>query len=202
MIRWLCRPSPATVMSFVALTVALGGTSYAAFNLPKNSVGTSQLKNGAVTTKKIKSGAVNKSKLNLSGVTAPNATHAITADTATSARNANHAAHASEASVADSPIAWARVKADGKVVAGRGITSANVTLLPASAFCFHGLSFRFQSAAVTVDYGAATNALSTAPFAVGDTGDCNPPVSGVQAEVATTNGTAFAPEPFFIQFFN
>ena len=47
------RPSPAIIISAVALFVALGGTSYAAFTIPKNSVGTAQLKNGAVTKTKI-----------------------------------------------------------------------------------------------------------------------------------------------------
>jgi hypothetical protein len=69
-------PSPALVVSIVALVVALGGTSYAAFTLPKNSVGTNQLKNGAVTTAKIKNHAVTKAKLNLAGVVAPSASNA------------------------------------------------------------------------------------------------------------------------------
>jgi hypothetical protein len=51
--RWLKAPSPALVISLVALFVALGGTTYAATSLPKNSVGTVQLKKGAVTKKKI-----------------------------------------------------------------------------------------------------------------------------------------------------
>ena len=39
--RRLRAPSPALVISLIALFVALGGTSYAAINaLPKNSVGT------------------------------------------------------------------------------------------------------------------------------------------------------------------
>ena len=40
-------------LALLALMVALGGTSYAAVNLPARSVGTPQLKNGAVTFKKI-----------------------------------------------------------------------------------------------------------------------------------------------------
>lgn len=51
--RRLRAPSPALVISLIALFVALGGTSYAAITLPKNSVGTKQLKNGAVTKAKI-----------------------------------------------------------------------------------------------------------------------------------------------------
>lgn len=42
------------VVAYLALFVALGGTSYAAIKLPANSVGTRQLKRGAVTAAKIK----------------------------------------------------------------------------------------------------------------------------------------------------
>ncbi len=41
-------------VAYVALFVALGGTSYAASRLPANSVGTGQLRNGAVTDKKVR----------------------------------------------------------------------------------------------------------------------------------------------------
>src|SRR5690349_4576611 len=52
------RPSPATVISIVALIVALGGTSYAVSQLPKNSVGTKQLQRNAVTGAKVKNGSL------------------------------------------------------------------------------------------------------------------------------------------------
>jgi hypothetical protein len=51
--RRLRAPSPAVVISVIALFVALGGTSYAAITIPTNSVGTAQLKNGAVTAAKL-----------------------------------------------------------------------------------------------------------------------------------------------------
>ena len=54
----LRKPSPALVISLLALFVALGGTSYAATSLPANSVGTKQLKSGAVTRSKISSGTL------------------------------------------------------------------------------------------------------------------------------------------------
>jgi hypothetical protein len=47
------RPSPAMVVACLALLVALGGTGYAAVNLPRNSVGTDQLRAGAVTSAKV-----------------------------------------------------------------------------------------------------------------------------------------------------
>ena len=55
--------SPATVISLIALVVALGGTGYAAITLPAHSVGPEQLKNRAVTGKKIHSDAVSSPKV-------------------------------------------------------------------------------------------------------------------------------------------
>ncbi len=54
-------PSPALVVSLVALAVALGGTGYAVTQLPKNSVGTAQLKKDAVTGAKVKAGSLEAS---------------------------------------------------------------------------------------------------------------------------------------------
>jgi hypothetical protein len=41
------------LVGYLALFVAVGGTSYAAFSLPAGSVGTRELHNGSVTSKKI-----------------------------------------------------------------------------------------------------------------------------------------------------
>jgi hypothetical protein len=57
-LRGLRRPSPAIVISCVALAVALSGTSYAVTALPRNSVGTAHLKNGAVNSAKVRDGAI------------------------------------------------------------------------------------------------------------------------------------------------
>ena len=45
-------------IALMALFVALGGTGYAAVALPRNSVGTKQLKKNAVTTAKVKNGSL------------------------------------------------------------------------------------------------------------------------------------------------
>jgi hypothetical protein len=50
-------------IAIIALFVALGGTSYAATQLPSNSVGTKQIRAGAVTSTKISNGAVTPAKL-------------------------------------------------------------------------------------------------------------------------------------------
>ena len=46
------------VVAITALFVALGGTGYAALELPRHSVGTKQLKRNAVTTAKIENGTL------------------------------------------------------------------------------------------------------------------------------------------------
>ena len=46
------------IVAYLALFVALGGSAYAAASLPKDSVGTKQLKNRAVTNPKLAKGAV------------------------------------------------------------------------------------------------------------------------------------------------
>jgi Collagen triple helix repeat (20 copies) len=54
----LQRPSPALVLSLVALSVALGGTGYAAVVLPANSVGAKQIKSNAVSAAKVKNSSL------------------------------------------------------------------------------------------------------------------------------------------------
>jgi hypothetical protein len=54
-------PKHSTVAAYLALFIALGGTSYAAVKLPKNSVGGAQLKANAVTSEKVKNGSLSKS---------------------------------------------------------------------------------------------------------------------------------------------
>jgi hypothetical protein len=52
------RITYANVTATLALIVALGGTSYAAFNLPKNSVGPAQIKRGAIHSTDIAKGQI------------------------------------------------------------------------------------------------------------------------------------------------
>jgi hypothetical protein len=73
------------VVACIALTVALGGTSYAAITLPKNSVGTTQLKKNAVTGPKLKANAVTGPKLKANAVTGPK----LSANAVTSPKVAN-----------------------------------------------------------------------------------------------------------------
>jgi hypothetical protein len=46
------------LVAYLALSVALGGTSYAAVKLPANSVGAKQVRSNAISTKKVKDGSL------------------------------------------------------------------------------------------------------------------------------------------------
>jgi hypothetical protein len=90
------RPSPAMVVACLALGIALGGTSYAAIKLPRNSVGTKQLKKNAVTSPKVKNNAITGADVLESSLgqvpSAASATNATNATNATHATTANTAA--------------------------------------------------------------------------------------------------------------
>jgi hypothetical protein len=126
----------ANVMATIAVFVALGGVSYAALKLPKNSVGTKQLKKNAVTTPKLKNGAVTAAKLKpgiLSGAptnsskpgTVSGATHAISADTATTADRAANGAQRVDfksAGIDSAPPSPPESPAVHQVFSGGGLT--------------------------------------------------------------------------------
>ena len=77
------RLTYANVVATMALVLALGGVSYAATKLPKNSVGTKQIKKSAVTGVKVKKHTLTGKNINLKKLgTVPSATKATTAETA------------------------------------------------------------------------------------------------------------------------
>lgn len=63
------RPSPAMIVALLALVMATVGTGYAAFKLPKNSVGTKQLKRKSVSNAKLKKNAVTGAKVKNASLT-------------------------------------------------------------------------------------------------------------------------------------
>ena len=56
------------LVAYLALFVAMGGTSYAAVNLPAGSVGSKQLRNGVVTNRKLAKGSVGAADLDRNSI--------------------------------------------------------------------------------------------------------------------------------------
>ncbi len=124
------RLSPAMVVASIALAIALGGTSYAAVTLPRNSVGTRQLRNAAVVAAKIRNSSVTSRKIKNGQVTGADVNEAtlgrvpkaITASHSDAATNA--AALGGVAAAKYATRLWAHVS-DGTLDRGSGVTSVS-----------------------------------------------------------------------------
>jgi hypothetical protein len=91
-------PSPALVVASLALAIALGGTTYAATALPRNSVGARQLRPAAVTTVKLaKSSVTTRQIKDHSIVAADIAPGALTSSAVAATGKVADAAHADTA---------------------------------------------------------------------------------------------------------
>jgi hypothetical protein len=189
--RRLKAPSPAFVVSLLALFVALGGTTYAATSFPANSVGTKQLKKNAVTAAKIKKGAIVASKVNPAGLTVPEAIHAKSADSATSAVHATSAASATNATNAINaasaqPVAFAHVSSSGVLDAADSKNVTGVTRLGPSGYCLTGIPFAVRGGQATTDENDSN--YDFAQFALGDAGGNCP--AGTKAWVVTLSAAS------------
>ena len=102
--RQLRKPSHATVVAYIALFAALGGSAIAASGLGKNTVGPKQIKKNAVVTAKIKKGAVTATSVKNGSLTGAQI-NLSTLGTVPSAQQANTLA---------APEAWHEVGAPGQ----------------------------------------------------------------------------------------
>jgi hypothetical protein len=97
------RPSPAFVLASIALTVALGGTSYAAVQrLPRNSVTTFQVKDFSLLSRDFKRGQIPAGPVGPTGPTGPTGPAGPAGPAGTS------------------NIKWALVKGDGTILQQSG----------------------------------------------------------------------------------
>lgn len=150
------RPSPAIVISLLALFVALGGTGYAAVSLPRNSVGTAQLKKGAVTKTKISKKTIAALKGNR-GPAGPAGTTGATGPPGAAGANGTNGTNGTPGAPgpAGTALGYAHVNANGTVDAAhsKNVTSAMVSHPGTGEYCFHGLPFTPVNVAVTIGAG-------------------------------------------------
>jgi hypothetical protein len=123
------RPSPALVISILALFVALGGSAYAA-----SKIGTKQIKNNAITAAKIKNNAVTGAKIKNGAITGAKV-DLSSLGTVPSATNAGHAGSAGSADTATTAANFSRYFTSGLIKATPGQT---VTLATFGPFTFVG----------------------------------------------------------------
>ena len=120
------RPSPALVVASIALLVALTGTGIAAVQqlVPRNSVGTAQLREGAVTTSKLRQGSVTTNKIKNGSVGVRDLSfRAIRRIRVKGPRGATGPAGPAGAPGVVTRL-WAVVNASGSIARGAGTTSA------------------------------------------------------------------------------
>jgi hypothetical protein len=126
------RPSPATVIACLALLVALGGTGYAATQLPARSVGPVQLQANAVDSTKVKDRSLLAKDFKAGQLPRGAAGRAGPAGPA-GPTGPTGATGATGAIGADGPkgdkgdpatVLWARVNAAGALVASKNVVSA------------------------------------------------------------------------------
>jgi hypothetical protein len=150
--RFRGRPSPAIVISLIALFVALGGTGYAAIKLPKNSVGSKQIKKNAVTAAKVKKNAVTGAKVKDDSLTGadvleaalakvPSAASADSAASATKAGSADKAATADTATNVAAGENWHEVGTAGEPAFGTGCSNYETSLTPGGPNVVNTLAF-------------------------------------------------------------
>jgi hypothetical protein len=138
------RPSPAMIVACLALAVALGGTSYAAISLPKNSVGTTQLRRNAVVSSKVKKNSLTGRDIReaslarvpkaVAATRANTATHATTAGAANAAVSIYHEPPVSLATSA-APILTLSVPKPGSYVIFATFTAIDSSPVPGDASC-------------------------------------------------------------------
>lgn len=189
---WFSRVRPrlrfANVTSTLALFVALGGTSYAAAQLPFNSVGKGQIKANAVGKSEAAANSIGTSELRRSGVAAPDIkTGAVgpsevrpnaidsdeLADGGIGAADLSDAAKTAVAGL-NAVTFRASAAADGTAPAGnaKGISKAgtgeyNVDLGTDVSACQRVASVSGATAALaTVAPGASSNVITVRTFAV------------------------------------
>lgn len=158
------RPSPALVLASVALFVALGGTGYAALQLPANSVGTKQLKRGAVKNSDIARNAVTGSKVRPRSLTASDFR-------ANSLPRGPQGPRGPEgpAGPRGTARAYGYVAEGGGVVAARSTPGVSVTHTAGSGiYCVSIPGISSASSVMSVNLDFAGSATTTPPADVGD----------------------------------
>ena len=144
------RPSPAMVVAVIALSVALGGTGYAALTLPKNSVRAKQIAPSAVRSAEVKNRSIKRRDLARSVLRAaqgPAGAQGLPGPGGPRGEKGEPGAPGAPGTA----LAYAWVDSGGTVdeTRSKGVTDANVTKSASNVFCFNGLAFTPRNVVAT-----------------------------------------------------
>src|SRR4051794_6950631 len=195
----------------------MGGTGYAALKLPKNSVGSKQIKKNAVTGSKVKNGSLRKGDFA--------AGQARVGPAGPAGRNGTNGTDGAAGAPGEA-AAYARIDSVGSLIGGpgqsKGITQAMIQhtagasaaeVAGTGVYCIGGLDFTPTSAVVSTDNtdampaaptttGGSLNFISTvAVFKGEDLGYCDTAHGQVRVaieQVDQTNAPTLANHGFFI----
>jgi hypothetical protein len=154
--RLRSRLTYANVIASIALFMAMGGTGYAALNLPKASVGAKQLKAGSVTAKKVKSGAITSAKVK-NGSLLGNDFRAGQLPAGAAGPQGPTGPQGPAGAPGDA-VGFASVRADGLFLTdlAKNVTAANLNHTGPGIYCFSGMPF-IQRSAVATSNGFVAN---------------------------------------------
>ncbi len=174
------RPSPGTIISIIALFVALSGVAYAA-TLPKNSVTTASIKSRAVTGDKIAKNTILGSRI-INGTIKGKDILISTLPTVPSATTAG---------------SWAVVTSGGQLFRNRNATS--VTVLPGTGNYQVTFNSNVQNCVYNATAGETTAANAVPATGQGEANVAPSPNSpnAVTVTTANSNGTGAA-KPFYL----
>lgn len=198
----------------MALFIALGGTSYAAVKLPKNSVGSGQIKKNAVSSSKVKNGSLTKSDFKASDLpVAPAGAQGPKGDKGDNGTNGTNGTNGVDGADGTA-TAFARIDSTGNLIGGpdqsEGITQAMIQhaagasaaeVAGTGVYCLGGLGFDPTSVSVSTDNtdsmptpgtltGGALNFISTAAIFKGeDLGYCDTAHGQVRVGIEQVNNT-------------
>jgi hypothetical protein len=207
----------ANVTAALALFVALGGTSYAAIELPANSVGSEQIRSGAVGTSEIRASGVGRSEIATgavrSGEIATGVVHGTeiasnsvgnvdmkkdainSANVIDGSLEAADLSDAAKAALANAPVYRAAVNTTGAAVAGNATGATRASAGVYSVDFGHDVSGCFSNATIAaVKNGTGTDAPITGTISV-EPGAAS---SSVIVRTATVPGGTPTDAPFHL----